>query len=193
MKHALTFLIIFFTLLSSCINNNSDNSNVLSTNITDLKRPTNSAVKQKDSLISMLPTMQSQTFDCSADTYWKIIKRGKASIPHLIESLTDTTMTNIYDDCKPGKLNVGEVSYFALEEIAEFPAFVVTHIQFDLVVNGCWNFYDYFFDNRNKKEYQKMVRNFYNTNKYEYIKYDKKEIKKCYRIYKIEGKLKWKE
>ena len=152
--------------------------------------------KQKDSLIAMLPTMKADTFDCTADIYWKIIQRGKTSIPLLIESLTDTRMTNIYDNCKLGKLNVGEVSYFALQEIAEFPAFLVTNIQFDLVANNCWNFYDYFFDNKNKPEYQKMMRDFYDTyktSKYVFVKYDEKELKKCYKLYRIEGKLRFTE
>jgi hypothetical protein len=104
-------------------------------------------------------------------------------------------MTNIYNNCKRGKLNIGEASYFALQEIAEFPAFLVTNIQFDLIANGCWNFYEYLFDNRNKKDYQKMVSSFYytNTNKYVFVKYKQKELNKCYRLYKIEGKLKWNE
>lgn len=188
MRQSLSTLITFIILLLSCRNNNSTNIKVLDIDLADLKSSTNKIVKQKDSLISMLPTMKAQTLDCSADIFWKIIKRGKSSIPLLIESLTDTTMTNIYDSCKHGKLNIGEVSYFALEEIAEFPAFVVTDIQFDLIVNDCWNFYDYLFDNKNKKEYQKMVRDFYNTNKYTYTKFDKKELNSCRKQYKIEGK-----
>lgn len=44
--------------------------------------------------------MKTDTLDCSADVYWKIIKRGKEYIPLLIEGLTDTTKTNIYNYCK---------------------------------------------------------------------------------------------
>ena len=196
MKQALIGFVIFFALLARCSDNNSINIGELPDPKVGSGNSTSTRSKQKDSLISMLPTMKSDKFDCTADIYWKIIHRGKTSIPMLIESLTDTTMTNMYDDCKPGKLNIGEVSYFALQEIAEFPAFLVTHIQFDLVVNGCWNFYSYLFDNRNKKDYQKMVRDFYNaynTSKYVFVKYDKKELNECYRLYKIEGKLRWKE
>jgi hypothetical protein len=195
-KQIFIVLAIFFVLLTSCNDSNPYNSGELPEGKPAFSNSTGRLIKHKDSLISMLPTMKTDTFDCTADIYWKIIQRGKASIPLLIESLTDTTMTNIYDDCKHGKLNIGEVSYFALQEIAEFPAFLVTHIQFDLIVNDCWNFYGYFFDNRNKKDYQKMVYDFYNTyntNKYVFVKYDKKELNKCYRLYKIEGKLKWNE
>jgi hypothetical protein len=148
----------------------------------------------KDSLISQLAEMKTDTLDCSADVYWKIVKKGKKSIPLLIESLTDTTMTNVYDHCKNGKLSVGEVSYFALEELAEFPAFVVTHIQFDVIdEHGCWNFFDYLFDNKNKPEFQKMVRTFYQTNTYKYEEFKKSELTDCYKKYKIFGKYKWKK
>jgi hypothetical protein len=148
----------------------------------------------QDSLITLLRTMNSYSLDCSADVYWKIIKRGKPLIPFLIESLTDTTMTSVYNNCKRGKLNVGEVCHFALEEIAEFPAFVVTHIKFDLFEeDGCWNFYEYLFDNRNKKAYRDLVRDFYSKNKFVYSKFHKKELKACHKQYGIEGKYRWKE
>lgn len=149
--------------------------------------------KSKDSLISLLPSMKSDSLDCNADIYWKIVKRGKTSIPLLIESLTDTTMTNVYDHCKKSRLNVGEVSYFALEELAEFPAFVVTEIQFDFFdENGCWSFFDYFFDNKNKKEYQQKVKDFYTKNNYVFEKFENQELNECHRKHKIEGKLKLK-
>ncbi len=146
----------------------------------------------KDSLILKLPEMNNDTLDCEADIYWKIIKRGKASIPFLIESITDTTLTNIYDYCKKGKLTVGEVSYFALNEIAEFPEFSVTHIQFDVVENGCWNFFDYLFNTKNKPEFQKMVRSFYHSNTYEYYEFKQTELTECYKKYGILGKYKLK-
>ena len=143
-----------------------------------------------DSLVSKLNEIKTDTLDCSADIYWKIIKRGKASIPFLIESLTDTTQTNIYNNCKKDKLTIGEVAYFALEEIAEFPAFKVTQIQFDVNSDGCWNFYEYFFNPKNKKEYQVMIRKFYTENKYIYFKYNESELNNCQIKYKISGKFK---
>ena len=145
----------------------------------------------KDSLISELCYMKTDTLDCSADVYWKIIKRGKEYIPLLIEGLTDTTKTNIYNYCKKGKLNTGEVCYFALEEIAEFPAYVVTHIEFDLITDGCWNFYEYLYDNKNKPEYQNMVKSFYSNNSYQFNSYAPSELSDCHKKYNITGKYKW--
>ncbi|MBN8675833.1 MAG: hypothetical protein J0L56_17000 [Chitinophagales bacterium] len=192
MKQTLLFLL---TLFWNCSNsNNSSNAEQPADNLPPKKTDavTRTQVGQ-DSLISLLSTMKSGSLNCDADIYWKIIKRGKSSILPLIESLTDTTITNVYDGCKQGKLNVGEISYFALEEIAEFPAFIVTHKQFDLFVNDCWSFYDYLFDYKNKREYQRMVRDFYNSNKYVYSKYNKHDLTDCRKKYKIEGKYKLKQ
>jgi hypothetical protein len=91
-------------------------------------------------------------------------------------------------------LNIAEVSNAALNEIAEFPAFLVTHIQFDVVdENGCWSFYEYFYDNVNKPAYQKMVRTFYQTSTYDFIPYKKSELNGCYKKYNIKGSYKLKK
>ena len=186
-------LIIFSIFLLSCADTVSSKVSTVDSKM----QPTDYSVhfeKSKDSLILLLPDMKSDSLNCDADIYWQIIKRGKASIPLLIESLTDTTMTNVYDHCKKGKLNIGEVSYFALEELAEFPAFVVTQIQFDVIdEQGCWSFFDYLFDNKNKKAYQEKVRNFYNSNRFVFEKFDAKGLNDCRKKYQIEGNLKWKE
>lgn len=151
-----------------------------------------------DPLIAKLAKMETDTLDCSAKTYWKIVGKGKDYIPQLIESLTDTTSTNIYHGCKKEKLNIGELSYFALEEIGDFPTFIVTNIQFDLISineNGwsCWNFYDYLFDNKNKVEYQSKVRSFYEKSQFEFVEYPDSIITNCMKKYFINGKYEWKE
>lgn len=149
----------------------------------------------KDSLIAELANMKTDTLDCSADVYWKIIGKGKSYIPKLIESLTDTTSTSIYHGCKEGKLNIGELSYFALEEIGDFPTFVVTQIQFDFIEikDGwrCESFYDYLFDDNNKKEYQDMVRAFYEKSLFEFDEFPDSLITHCMRDYSINGKYRW--
>lgn len=152
--------------------------------------------KEKDSLTTALTEMKAEKLDCSAEAYWKIIQQGEKMIPVLLECLTDTRPTTIYNDCKKGKLNVGEVSYFALEELADFPAFLVTQTQYDLVENDCWNFYTYLFNDNNKNEYQRKARNFYNAYRktnYHFSKYTNEELTACRKLYKIEGKLLWKE
>ncbi len=132
-------LIIFSTqllLLFGCLSQKTENQN-----INDSEKTIEAVEVEivhdfpltKDSLISELANMETDTLDCIADIYWQIIGKGKQYIPNLIESLTDTTPTNIYHGYKNGKLNIGELSYFALEEIGDFPAFVVTQIQFDII------------------------------------------------------------
>jgi hypothetical protein len=125
------------------------------------------------SMVDSLRFIKSDTFDCQAGIYWRIIQKGKEAIPFLIEKLTDTTPTNIRYHCKKTPLNVGEVAHFALLEIASFPAFLVTRIQFDLIdVNedgsSCWNFYEFLFMNKNKARYQKSMRDWYEREKTKY-------------------------
>ena len=187
------FIVIIAILLFGC----SDNGPI-KTEFTNIKKLTvddhRDFTKSKDSLISLLPKMKAESLDCNADIYWRIICRGQSSIPLLIESLTDTTSTNVYNHCKNGKLNVAEVSYFALEELAEFPAFLVTQIQYDVYdENGCWSFFDDFFDNSTKKSYQKKIMEFYNSNNYVFVKFNNEELNACRKKYKIYGKLKLKE
>lgn len=182
-----TILITLLTLLTACdkapekikYNYDISGSKSKATNI--------------DSLISLLPSMKSNNLDCDADVYWKIIKEGQASIPSLINHLSDTTETNVYNICKQGKLNVGEICYFALDRISEFPAFLVTNRQFCLIINDCSNFYDYLFDNKNKSELQKMMREFYYSSHYTYEKISSAELTECHKLYKIDGRYKWKE
>lgn len=198
MKNTSKYIFLLSTLFLSCNSPNLEQKTIKlgkTDNLSEFKTTSNIGEYNisKDSLISQLAFMKTDTLDCSADVYWRIIKRGKESIPPLIESLTDTTTTNIYNKCKKDRLNVGEVSYFALVEITEFPAFVVTHMQFDLVEDGCWSFYEYLYDNNNKPEYQKMVKNFYQTNTYKFEEYKKSELTNCYKKYKITGKYRLKE
>ena len=200
MKLQLTIFSILSLFLLGCAGQNSksgqdkkeDNTVATQDHSTDI----NVSVT-KDSLIAELVNMKTDTLDCSADIYWKIIGKGKSYIPKLIESLTDTTSTNIYHGCKNGKLNIGELSYFALEEIGDFPAFVVTQIQFDVIEikDGwhCWSFYDYLFDNTNKKEYQEKVKSFYEKSQFEYVEYPDSVITDCMKENSIKGKYKWKE
>jgi hypothetical protein len=148
--------------------------------------------QSSDSLVSELKHMKATSLDCSAETYWRIIQRGKASIPFLIEGLTDTTPVMIYDKCKKAKLNVGEVCYFALQEIADFPAFSVTHIQFDVITDDCWSFMDYLFDNKNKPSYQSKVKAFYAKEKYRFQSFKPSELNECQKKYRIKGRYTWK-
>lgn len=121
-------------------------------------------------MVDSLQFIKVDTFNCNADIYWRIVAQGKKAIPFLINRLTDTTQTNIKHHCKKTKLNVGEIAQFALTDIAYFPAFLVTKMQFDVIVInetrlGCWSFYDFFFINSNKPRYQKSLQEWYDKEK----------------------------
>jgi hypothetical protein len=143
-------------------------------------------------LVDSLQYLKADTLDCNATLYWKIISEGEKAIPFLIDKLTDTTQTNVSHSCKVTKLNVGEVAYFALQQIAFFPAFAITHIQFDVIYgNGCWSFFDYLFDNANRKDYQNLVRQWYETNKTKFHtqKISKKKQTACQKKFHIDSYL----
>ena len=148
------------------------------------------------SMVDSLEYLKTDTLDCTADLYWRIVSKGEKAIPFLIDKLSDTTQTNISHNCKATKLNVGEVAYFALQQIAFFPAFVITNIQFDVIYgNGCWSFFDYFFDNNNKNHYQSLVRLWYNSNKTKFksLKIPKNKMTACQKRFSIDKYLMWTE
>jgi len=188
-------LILFLTLLfTHCGNIETVNSGELPAEIPHSSSLQGKHLTPQDSLINLLYSMKSTSLDCTADIYWKIVQGGAPYIPYLIDHLTDMGVTKIYNDCKKGNLTVGELCYFALEEIVDIPVYLITRVEFDLIVNNCWNFYDYFFDNKNKNSYQNMVRIFFNLHQstgFAFVNYKKEELKPCHNLYHISGKLKW--
>ena len=138
--------------------------------------------------------LKSENLYCSADLYWRIVAKGKEAIPFLIDKLNDTTQTNVSHHCKATKLNVGDISYFALQQIAFFPAFHITNLQFDVIYgNGCWSFFDYLFDNANKSGYQDLVRKWYDKNRTKFTiqKIPKGKLTLCQQKFNIDSYLMW--
>jgi hypothetical protein len=152
-------------------------------------------------MVDSLQFIKTDTFNCNADIYWRIVAEGQKAIPFLIDKLTDTTQTKIKYHCKKTSLNVGEVAHFALTEIANFPAFLVTHIQFDVITidertgKGCWSFYDFLFINSNKPRYQKSVREWYikERAKYKVENISKTKQTECQKQYGINTYYQWTE
>jgi hypothetical protein len=117
------------------------------------------------SLVDSLQYMKSDSLDCSADIYWRTIAQGEKAIPYLIEKLTDTTSTSVKGYCKSTRLNVGDIAWFALNQIG-VPVYVVIQMQFCIVgAGGCWSFYDYLFENANKISIRKKVTKWYAINR----------------------------
>lgn len=146
-----------------------------------------------EKMVDSLHYLKANSLNCSADLYWRIISKGEKAIPFLIAKLTDTSSTNINSACKRTKLNVAEISYEALTEIAYFPMYLMTHIQFDVIHNECWNFYDYFYKDENKKQFQKMVNDWYTKEKknYKAKTISKKKLSDCQRKYNITRYYDW--
>ena len=92
MKLTAMYIFILSTLFLSCNSSTLEQKTTVQNRNTDSlnELKTNSNIGEytvsKDSLISQLVEMKTDTLDCSADVYWKIVKRGKESIPLLIES-----------------------------------------------------------------------------------------------------------
>lgn len=184
----------FFIAIAGCNNRNRTNSGEIPMP-SEIPAGQQELFRQRDSVAALLRGMTCEKLDSSATAYWKLIQQGERMIPILLACLTETSPTSVSDDCKKGKLNVGEVSYFALEELAEFPIYLITQTQYDLVENGCWNFYTYLFNDKNKSEYQKKATDFYrayrNTN-FIFIRYTDNEMTTCRKQYSIAGRLIWK-
>src|SRR5262249_20820482 len=108
---------------------------------------------------------------------------------------SDTVVTNIRWHCKKGKLNVAEIACFALDEIIFFPRAVITKMQFDLIIDGCWTFYDYFFENKNKAGFQKTLKEWYSLNakKYRPITIPGNKLSTCKLKYNINIYYDWED
>ncbi len=152
------------------------------------------------SMVDSLQYLKADTLNCSADLYWRIVAKGDKAIPFLIDKLTDTTGTNIKYHCKKTRLNVGEVAQFALTQIGYFPAFLITKLQFDVIIideigEGCWSFYDFFFINSNKVRYQRDIKKWYEKqkSKYKAEKISKTKQTECQKRFGIDTYYRWTE
>ena len=132
--------------------------------------------------IDSLKFMKADSLNCNAKLFWEIVSKGKQAIPYLIERLDDSTLTNQSFHCKDSKLTVGDICYFAIDNIIELPEFYVFHIQFDVIDGDCWPFYYYLFDNKSKTEIKKSVQKWYSRNKRKY-KWEKFNLPPSYRSY----------
>lgn len=144
------------------------------------------------SLVDSLQYMKSDSLDCSADIYWRTIGQGEKAIPYLIEKLTDTTSTRVKSYCKSTRLNVGDIAWFALNQIGDFPVYVVIRIQFCIVhAGGCWSFYDYLFENANKISIREKVTKWYAINRTRLRTKTISQRNACQLKYNIRKYLRW--
>jgi hypothetical protein len=148
-------------------------------------------------LVDSLQFLESDTLDCSADIFWRIVAQRDNAVPFLIEKLTDLSPTRIKDPCKATPLNVSEVAYYALRQIADFPLYLVAEMQFDSFDgNGCTGFHRwYFFSDSlaHKQEFKDKVKNWWSKNrlKYKWVEIPKERLTPCQKVAGIHGRYKW--
>jgi hypothetical protein len=104
---------------------------------------------------------------CGSKIFWKVVQQKDTIIPFLIDGLTDTTTTEAYVPNFGGQYAVGDIAYFALNEIInEVPTFELLGVAFDSQGCGFCSYWNYLRnDIANRKRFQNRVRNWYKTNK----------------------------
>jgi hypothetical protein len=97
--------------------------------------------------------------------FWKIVKRGREAVPYLIELLDSTSYSRIRTTCATTNLNIGHLAFLLINHICSFPVFLETHMQFDVILDGCpWGdgFMDYF--DRDPVAFKKLAAPWYKRN-----------------------------
>lgn len=145
-----------------------------------------------DSLILELEFLDQDGYTKDSSAYWELVKIGEPAIPYLIENITNNTRTKCSSICREdGTLTIGDISYSALNKIADFPAFLVTGIQFCVIdMNGCGSFSEYLYNDENKEHLQSKCRDFYNRVSFKTVKLDSIEITAGHLTYGLTEKLK---
>lgn len=156
-----------------------------------LERSLNYSGDNLDSLIIYLEFLNQDGLTKDSSVYWELVKIGEPAIPILIENLTNSSRTQCTSICrKDGPLTVGDVSYNALNEIAEFPAAAVTGYQFcTFDENGCSVFYEYLYDEENKQDLKSKCKEFYKRATFETAALDSSEMTPIRKNYKLTEKL----
>ncbi len=121
-------------------------------------------------------------FNCNS-AIWQIIAKRKEAIPYLINLVGDSSLTSVNYHCKKdGKMKVGDVAFYALDEIVSVPMTYVTGRQFDLFHDGCQEWvYDYIEENR--LVFQQQLQKWYQESKENFIweRYEEKYLTECQR------------
>lgn len=104
---------------------------------------------------------------CGSKIFWKVVQQKDKIIPVLIDNLSDTTSSEAYVPNFGGKYAVADIAYLAMEEIIEgIPLFELLGVRFDAQDCGFCSYWKHVrADIKNRKRFQKAVRNWYRENK----------------------------
>ena len=106
--------------------------------------------------------------NCNDSVFWKIVRAGKPIVPHLIDKMTDTRdlEKDVYVRFFGGKYTVADIAYVAIQEIiAGIPTFEHLGVPVHEECGYCSYWYYVRESKKNRKKFQKAVRNWYEENK----------------------------
>jgi|GEM_PF-1981733 len=106
--------------------------------------------------------------NCKDPVFWKIVSKGKDIVPHLIDKMTDTRKLekDVYVRFFGGKYTVADIAYVAIQEIiADIPTFELLDVPFHEECGYCSYWYYVRESKKNRKKFQRAVRNWYEENK----------------------------
>ena len=166
------------------LQNNFGQSNLLLTQINVLNK------------VSNIPFDNSKNpwQDCGDEIIWTIAVQGESAIEPLIKKIADTSFTNLYfkDYSNKIRLRVGDIAYITLEQILFIPTFTIANVQFDVGIYGGYQsgFFEYLNSFSNRIKFQKQLDNYYRTNKFKLVLFNKNEmqIKACAISHNIKGR-----
>jgi hypothetical protein len=126
--------------------------------------PQDNYKKLVDSLIYVkeVPYIQ----NCNDRVLWRIVGRGLDIVPHLIDKMADTRPIDSYVPFFGGKYAVADVAYAAIQEIiGDIPTFELLGVEFSEVCGYCSYWYYVRESEKNRKKFQRAVREWYKKNK----------------------------
>jgi len=105
--------------------------------------------------------------NCSDPVFNEVVRKGKAIVPDLINKMTDTRkLKGMYVPITGGEYTVADIAYIAIQEIiSDIPTFELLGFPLDEICGVCSYFRYVRESKKNRKKFQKVVREWYEENK----------------------------
>lgn len=117
---------------------------------------------------------------CGDRIFWQTVMQKQDAIPFLIDKLSDTTATEVSVPNFGGQYTVADIAYTALEEIIkDIPTFELLGVKFDEKGCGYCSYWYHLRKLKNRKKFQKNVRDWYEKNKLNLVWVISKQILTC--------------
>ena len=104
---------------------------------------------------------------CHDPVFQKIVPKGKAIVPYLIDKMTDIRkLKGMNIPITGGEYTVADVAYIAIQEIiADIPTSELMNVSLDKVCGVCAYYWHLRESKKNRVKFQKAVREWYEENK----------------------------